>query len=117
MSRNRDIRAFEVVAVTRADSDWPTQLTKRLGSAAPATLKALGNVGLLRNRKVALFCSARTPGGAILRAHDAARQMRDEGVTVIGGFHSPIEKECLRILLRGTQPIIVCPGRAIEAMR
>lgn len=117
MSRNRDVRASEVVAVTRTHPDWPTQLTKRLGSEAPATLKALGNVDLLRGLKVALFCSARTPGGAILRAHDVARQMRDEGVTVISGFHSPIEKECLHILLRGKQPIIVCPGRAIEAMR
>jgi predicted Rossmann fold nucleotide-binding protein DprA/Smf involved in DNA uptake len=43
--------------------------------------------------------------------------MRDEGATVISGFHSPIEKECLRILLRGKQPIIVCPARAIETMR
>lgn len=43
--------------------------------------------------------------------------MRDEGVTVISGFHSPIEKECLRILLRGKQPVIICPARAIEAMR
>jgi len=111
------MRAFEVVAVARTDPDWPTQLTRRLGSAAPATLNALGNVGLLRNRKVALFCSAHTPGDAILRAHDAARRMRDEGVTVISGFHSPIEKECLRILLRGKQPIVVCPGRAIEGMR
>lgn len=32
-------------------------------------------------------------------------------------FHSPIEKECVRILLRGSQPIIICPARAIEAMR
>jgi predicted Rossmann fold nucleotide-binding protein DprA/Smf involved in DNA uptake len=43
--------------------------------------------------------------------------MRDNGVTVISGFHSPIEKECLRILLRGSQPIIICPARAIETMR
>jgi predicted Rossmann fold nucleotide-binding protein DprA/Smf involved in DNA uptake len=43
--------------------------------------------------------------------------MRDEGTTVISGFHSPIEKECLKILLRGKQPIIICPGRAIESMR
>jgi hypothetical protein len=43
--------------------------------------------------------------------------MRDEGRTVISGFHSPIEKECLTILLRGEQPIIICPGRAIETMR
>jgi hypothetical protein len=43
--------------------------------------------------------------------------MRGDGVTVISGFHSPIEKECLRILLRGKQPIIICPARAIEPMR
>jgi predicted Rossmann fold nucleotide-binding protein DprA/Smf involved in DNA uptake len=71
----------------------------------------------LKVRRTALFCSAHTPGDAILRAHDAARRLRNEGVTVISGFHSPIEKECLRILLRGKQPIIVCPARAIEAMR
>ena len=77
----------------------------------------MGNIRLLANRKIALFCSARTPGGAILRAHDAARRLRDEGTTVISGFHSPLERECLRILLRGKQPIIICPARAIEAMR
>ena len=80
-------------------------------------LQAIGPVALLAHRKTTLFCSARTPGDAILRAHDAARRLRDEGVTVISGFHSPIEKECLRILLRGKQPIIVCPARAIETMR
>ena len=36
---------------------------------------------------------------------------------MIGGFHSPMEKECLTLLLRGTQPVIVCPGRAIDDMR
>jgi len=54
---------------------------------------------------------------AILRAHDAARCLRDDGATVISGFHSPLEKECLRILLRGRQPIIVCPARTIDGMR
>jgi hypothetical protein len=36
---------------------------------------------------------------------------------VIGGFHSPIEKECLEILLRGKQPIIISLARGIEGMR
>lgn len=100
-----------------SDANWPAQLGKRLGAATPALLRALGPVTLLKAKKTALFCSARSPGTAILRAHDAARRMRDEGVTVISGFHSPIEKECLQILLRGKQPIIVCPARAIEEMR
>jgi predicted Rossmann fold nucleotide-binding protein DprA/Smf involved in DNA uptake len=97
--------------------DWPTLISERLAEAVPTALQALGPVALLAARKTALFCSAHTPGDAILRAHDAARRLRDDGATVISGFHSPLEKECLRILLRGKQPIIVCPARAVEGMR
>ncbi|HDH87246.1 MAG TPA: hypothetical protein ENF36_04260 [Desulfobacteraceae bacterium] len=46
-----------------------------------------------------------------------ARSLRDAGVAVIGGFHSPIEKDCFDLLLRGIQPIIICPARSIEHMR
>lgn len=103
--------------LTPSAGAWPKSLTERLGASAPPILRTVGPLELLAARKVGLFCSAHSPGEAILRAHDAACRMRDEGVTVISGFHSPIEKECLRILLRGKQPIIICPGRAIEAMR
>ena len=105
------------VTIKPDDALWPKTLTDRLGGSAPTALQAIGPVTLLAARRTALFCSARTPGDAILRAHDAARRMRDAGVTVISGFHSPIEKDCLRILLRGTQPIFVCPARTIEGMR
>lgn len=106
-----------VTLVKPTDGEWPQHLCQRLGADAPSSLHAIGPVALLAARKMALFCSARSPGAAILRAHDAARRLRDEGSTVISGFHSPIERECLRILLRGSQPIIICPARAIEAMR
>ena len=102
---------------TRTNPVYPQRLQDRLGQQAPTTLTALGNVALLSQRKTALFCSVRCPGDAILGAYDAARKLRDEGVTVVSGFHSPIEKECLRILLRGKQPIIICLARAIEKIR
>jgi predicted Rossmann fold nucleotide-binding protein DprA/Smf involved in DNA uptake len=38
-------------------------------------------------------------------------------MTVISGFHSPMERECLTILLRGAQPVIVCSARSINNMR
>ena len=38
-------------------------------------------------------------------------------MTVISGFHSPMEHECLTILLRGAQPVIICPARNINNMR
>ena len=109
--------SYGTLRVSRSDGSYPTALLDRLGEKAPETLTAIGPIELLANRKTAIFCSARTPGEAIMRAHDLARRLRDEGSTVISGFHSPIEKEGLSILLRGKQPIIICPARAIERMR
>lgn len=77
----------------------------------------VGNQALLDADLTALFCSQRCPGDVILKLYDLARAMRDAGVSVIGGFQTPMEKECLRILLRGDQPIVICPARGIENMR
>jgi predicted Rossmann fold nucleotide-binding protein DprA/Smf involved in DNA uptake len=100
-----------------SDAGWPEQLSIRLGKAMPRNLHAVGPINLLALRKTALFCSSRVPGDVILRAHDTARQLRDDGITVISGFHSPIEKECLNILLRGKQPILICLARAMGKIR
>jgi predicted Rossmann fold nucleotide-binding protein DprA/Smf involved in DNA uptake len=101
------------VAINTDDSRYPARLRQRLGTDAPPELTALGNLELLSQPMTALFCSARCPGNVILRAYDQAAQWRDTGHCVISGFHSPVEKECLRILLRGGPPIIICPARAM----
>lgn len=107
----------KVHRITQGDPLYPRVLLKRLGAAAPGQLTLVGNLDLIAHYKTALFCSARAPGDVILRTFDFMQRLRDDGVTVISGFHSPIERECLRILLRGQQPIIICPARAIETMR
>lgn len=99
--------------VRPGQSIYPPQLTKRMGIVAPREISTLGNLDLVVSPKIALFCSARCPGNAILTAYDQAAKWRDTGRCVISGFHSPVEKECLRILLRGTQPVIICPARAL----
>jgi len=101
----------------RKNKHYPKLLIKRLGNETPARLWAIGNSELLELPKTALFCSGRCPGDAILKAMDQAQKWRDQGRCIISGFHSPIEKECLQILLRGRQPIIICPARSIENMR
>lgn len=83
----------------------------------PPVLSAVGSLELLSRPLVALVCSIQCPGSLILRAYDLARTLRDAGVTVISGFHSPIEKECLALLLKGKQPIIICPARSVAGMR
>lgn len=97
--------------LTPADPLWPQQVSVRLGDDAPAVLYTLGNPDLLTLPRTALFCSVRCPGRVILSAYDQAARWRDAGRCVIGGFHSPVEAECLRILLRGSSPVIVCPAR------
>ena len=111
------MKNLDRMTLTRSHAHWPPRLEERLGAAAPSRLWAIGNPEILAERKVSVFCSVRCPGDAILGAYDAARKLRDDGVTVISGFHSPVEKECLRILLRGTQPVIICLARAFGRIR
>ena len=110
--------------ITQRDPNYPRQLQEYLKAEAPETIWARGNVALLTDREArlngdlwALFCSSRCPAQIILKAHELAQQFRASGVPTIGGYHSPVEKECLRVLLRGSQPIILCPARSIENMR
>jgi len=72
-----------------------------------------GNQDILKLHKLAFFCSRSCSGSIILKAQDYANGLREKGVCVISGFHTPVEKEVLRCLLKGTQPIIVCPARGL----
>jgi predicted Rossmann fold nucleotide-binding protein DprA/Smf involved in DNA uptake len=108
---------MEAFPLTPSQTQWPRQIDERLRSAAPSSLWMIGSPGLLTERKVGLFCSVQCPEDIAFRAYDACRKLRDEGLMLISGFHSPLEKECLKILLQGSQPIIVCPARSLRKMR
>lgn len=66
---------------------------------------------------VAFLCSIDTPGSTILKAFDQAAAWRDAGCCVISGFHSPLERQCLDILLRGQQPIVIVLARSMPKLR
>ena len=106
------------------------QLTSiRKGSAEFATLLmtfdhdesqeiwVAGPLSLLASQKIGFFCSSQCPGSIVLKTFDIITKMRDKGQILMGGFHSVMEWECLRILLRGRQPIIWVPARSIVGMR
>jgi predicted Rossmann fold nucleotide-binding protein DprA/Smf involved in DNA uptake len=88
-----------------------------LGERAPAVITALGNLEVLGSKKLAFFCSVRCPGKLILAAHDLCQEIRNKHITVVGGFHSPVEQECLNVLLRGSGSVIICPARSLKGMR
>lgn len=106
-----------IVWIDRGNSSFPHVLLTHLDEQAPKRIAAFGNLELLTSKPLALICSVKCPGTIILQTYDMAQKLRDAGVPVIGGFHSPMEQECLRILLRGTQPVIVCPARGLQGMR
>ena len=92
---------------------------KNMGTAAslPQTAAYWGNPRLPEKPLTALSCYNRCPSDRIRKTYDLARAMRDAGTPVIGGFQTPMEKECLRLLLWVSQPVVVCPARVIDRMR
>ena len=110
--------------ITQKDINFPASISAYLKADTPEVIWARGNIDLLSDKSRtskddlwALFCSSKCPAEIILKTHDFAQEFKEEGISTIGGFHSPIEKECLKVLLRGSQPIILCPARSIENMR
>ena len=108
----------EIVAVLNLRSPgFPAILSKATERTGFSRFWAIGGVKILDTPLLGLLCSIRCPGRVIVQTYDLARALRDAGVPVIGGFHSPMEKECLDFLLRGKQPVVVCPARSITNMR
>ena len=110
--------------ITQKDANFPVSIKTYLKTDTPEMIWARGNIDLLpgqnntlKENLWALFCSSKCPAEIILKAHDMAQKFKDLGTPTISGFHSPVEQECLRVLLRGTQPILLCPARGIENMR
>jgi predicted Rossmann fold nucleotide-binding protein DprA/Smf involved in DNA uptake len=109
---------MNLTRIPQSDARYPLALDHYLGESAPEVITAIGNLEILNNKKkIALFCSSKCPADLIIKTSDLAKKWRDDGVTVISGFHSPVEKECLTVLLGGKQPVIFCPARSIEGMR
>lgn len=105
----------EVVVISPEEAAYPKDRLATWFPTLPA-LHALGNLDLLRFPLTALFCSRKCPGDAILKAYDLARELRENETPVISGFHTPVEKDMLDILLKGKGPIVICPARGLEGM-
>lgn len=81
------------------------------------TVSLCGNSEILSDQKIGFLCSSNSSGTAILKVFERANRWRKERTTIISGFHSPLEREVLEILLKGTGRIIIVPARSIETMR
>ena len=112
-SRPQRVPAPNALDWTPSQCPVGARLQQRLGQECPPAFRYYGNIQLLSHPKTALLCSSRYPASIILPTFDQASRWRDEGRCIVSGFHSPMEQECLRILLRGKSPVILCPARTL----
>lgn len=66
---------------------------------------------------LAFYCSRACPGSIIFSALDAARALCGSSWTIISGFQSPVERECLAVFIRAEQPVVICPARSAVGLR
>lgn len=77
-------------------------------------MHSLGNLQLLGHYKVAFLCSRKFPEEAALNSCRWADEQREKGICVISGYHSPIERDVLHRLLKGSQPIIIALAKGLQ---
>jgi predicted Rossmann fold nucleotide-binding protein DprA/Smf involved in DNA uptake len=118
MAINYEVKIMNKITILhKGKTGYPEKVQKYMLKNAPEKIYTLGNLDILNNNLSAIFCSLKCPGSIILKTCDMAQKFKETGITVIGGFHSPVEKEVLTILLQGTHPIIICPARDLEEMK
>ncbi len=75
---------------------------------------AFGNQALLVQPQAAFFCSQSCPGDIILKAQDWANSRGPDDPPVIGGFHTTVERDVLRILLRSRTSVVIVLAKTLE---
>ena len=77
--------------------------------------RCIGNTGLLKYPLTGFLCSRKCPAATILETHETVKKWaNDPERTIVSGFHSPVEQECMRLLIRGKANIIYFPAREID---
>lgn len=76
-------------------------------------LKFLGNKEILKHYKIGFLCSRKVPADIILKTYDWAKERREKGSCIVSGFHSQLEKDVFKILIKGRQPIILVLARGM----
>jgi predicted Rossmann fold nucleotide-binding protein DprA/Smf involved in DNA uptake len=114
-----DDLALQPTAIYRGTPQYPGRLSAFLGDRAPATLRAAGNLDVLakldsgQSSSLAIAASVASPSSITQPALDLLRSAFRADVVFIGGFHSPLERACLELLVKERERTIICPARTL----
>jgi len=92
---------------------YPEGVSRFLQASPLPVLTTLGDRELLAQPLLGLVCSVALPGSILLETYDFAKKVSSEGWVIVGGFHSPMERQVLEVLLARHVPAIVCVARRL----
>jgi len=72
-------KSGELLLVQLDDLFCRSSLKKFLSDKAPVTIAAIGNIGILQNKTLAIFSSSKCPGTVILQTYDLMKNIRNMG--------------------------------------
>ena len=87
----------------------PTLCAQRVGSELAARIVGSGETALLDEPLLGLIASRECPGHVLLETLDRVPEWVKAGRVIVSGFHSPLEQQVLRSLLRRK-------GRAVKVL-
>jgi predicted Rossmann fold nucleotide-binding protein DprA/Smf involved in DNA uptake len=92
----------------------PSVLQTRLGADSSAQFMAVGNTALLTEPLLGLIASRECPGHVLLQTLEQATQWARAQQVVLSGFHSPLEQQVLRSMLRRNGRVIKLLAHALD---
>lgn len=87
----------------------PPHCTQRVGAELAARIVGAGETALLSEPLLALIASRECPGHILLETLDRVPEWVQAGRVIVSGFHSPLEQQVLRSVLRRR-------GRAVKVL-
>jgi predicted Rossmann fold nucleotide-binding protein DprA/Smf involved in DNA uptake len=95
--------------MTPAPITLPPRLAHRIAPEAAARILGIGNAALLDEPLLGFIASRQCPGHVLIETLDRVPQWAQEQRVILSGFHSPLEQQVLRSLLRRN-------GRAVKLL-
>lgn len=94
--------------------DLVDQNPERLQLLGDLEWHGVGNVSLLNERLVGLIASRQCPGSILLDTLEHVPDWANERRVILSGFHSPLEQQVLRSLLRRNGRVVKLLARSIS---
>ncbi|MES1994051.1 MAG: DNA-processing protein DprA [Pseudomonadota bacterium] len=95
----------------------PPHCTQRVGLEIAARIVGAGETALLAEPLLGLIASRECPGHVLLETLDRVPEWTKAGRVIVSGFHSPLEQQVLRSVLRRKGRVVKVLARGMTEYR